>query len=202
MKVPASLVRGILMLAVAGSFSAWNPVIAQSLDSVTVQTQRDREKLKHDVNEFVASAIAKLPNDATLERWTIAMCPLVAGLDRDQGEFVLARLSQIARNARVPLGGQQCTPNFYVVITPNPEPILRKWAKHPQMFNYETRSALKHFVEDPRAVRVWYNVGATSIDGAGLVSDILDTSSIHARKTVLRWHLIDYRVILVSVSPM
>jgi hypothetical protein len=31
-------------------------------------------------------------------------------------------------------------------------------------------------------VRVWYNADATSIDGAALVSEVLDTSSIHAKK--------------------
>jgi hypothetical protein len=97
MKVPASLVRGILMLAVAGSFSAWNPVIAQSLDSVTIQTQRDREKLKHDMNEFVASAIAKLPNDATLERWRAVACTT--------GTSMLPRISCSRGGAPCPLAG-------------------------------------------------------------------------------------------------
>jgi hypothetical protein len=155
---------------------------ADNLDSVTVQA-RDREKLKHDVNEFVATAIVQSHNNESLERWTYApVCPLVAGVSQAQGEFMLARLSQIARAAGVAVAGEKCSPNFYVIISADPGPALKKWTQHPAVFNYETGTELRHFLGTPRPVRVWYNEGATGIDGAGMVSAILDTSSIHAKK--------------------
>ena len=44
------------------------PVRADSLDQITVQAQRDREKLKHDVNDFVSSVLVK-PREESLMRW-------------------------------------------------------------------------------------------------------------------------------------
>jgi hypothetical protein len=62
------------------------------------------------------------------------------------------------------------------------EPGLKQTIKSGgQTFNYETGARLKSFVDSPRPVRVWYNVGVTSIDGASMVSRLLDTSSVRAR---------------------
>jgi len=44
------------------------------------------------------------------------MCPLVAGLSREAGEFVLTRLSQIAMSAHAPLGSATCKPNLFVLV--------------------------------------------------------------------------------------
>jgi hypothetical protein len=49
---------------------------ADPVDSITVQAQREREKLEHDVNMFVSTAIAQSHYDESLERWTYApVCP-------------------------------------------------------------------------------------------------------------------------------
>ena len=88
-------------------------ISADSLDQITVQAQRDREKLKHDVNDFVSSAIVKSRGES-LMRWDHPLCPLVAGLAREPAEFVLRRLSDIARSIHVPLGKETCKPNFIV----------------------------------------------------------------------------------------
>src|SRR5271169_3550267 len=70
------------------------PVSADTPESITVQAQREREKLEHDVNQFVSTAIAQSHYDKSLERWTYApVCPLVAGVSKELGEYVLARVS-------------------------------------------------------------------------------------------------------------
>jgi hypothetical protein len=51
----------------------------------------------------------------------------VAGLNKQQGEFVLARLSEIAKTAGAPLGAETCKPNLYVIVTPDPELLLKQW---------------------------------------------------------------------------
>lgn len=187
MDVPApSMCRVILALVVALgiSFSAI-AVSAESLDQITVQAQRDREKLKHEVNAFVSTAIVQSHYDESLERWNIEkVCPLVAGLNKEQGEFILARLSQIVKTAGAPLGSEKCKANFFVIFSKDPEPGLKQLANHHDAaaFNYETGAQLKKFVESPRPVRAWYNAGTTSVDGANLVSAILDSSSVHARQ--------------------
>jgi hypothetical protein len=55
------------------------------------------------------------------------MCPLVAGLAQAQGEFMLARISDIARRAAVPLGDEHCRPNFYIVATADRAELLKAW---------------------------------------------------------------------------
>jgi hypothetical protein len=186
MDVSAAGARGCGWLAAALLVLTANavPADADSLDQVTVQTQRDREKLKREVNAFVASAIVQSHYDESVERWNNEkICPLVAGLNKEQGEFILARVSQIARNAGAPVGPENCKPNFFVIFSKDPGSGLKALANHhdAEAFNYETGTRLKRFVETPRPVRIWYNAGTTSVDGANLVSSMLDSSSAHAR---------------------
>jgi hypothetical protein len=183
--VTGAYVSGWIVTALVILSTVVMPAAADSLDQITVQAQRDREKLKHEVNAFVSTAIVQSHYDESLERWTYApMCPLVAGLNKEQGEFILARLSQIAKNSGAPLGPEKCKPNFFVIVSSDPEPRLKRLADrhNGEAFNYETGAQLKAFVETSRPIRVWYNVGATSIDGAGMVSGFLDTGSIHVKK--------------------
>ena len=144
------------------------------LDTVTVEAQRERKELEREVNEFVFAVTVRSVHDS-LSRWNTPVCPLVAGLPKEQGEFVLARLSQIATAAKAPLAGEHCTANFYVVVTPRPELLLKKWqARDRRMF--DTRNgmgSLRRLLDTPRAVRVWYNVGFTSTDGNPITSDSL-----------------------------
>jgi hypothetical protein len=183
---PSALSRAGWISAVAVVLTASAvPVSADTPESITVQAQREREKLEHDVNMFVSTAIAQSHYDESLERWTYApVCPLVAGVSKELGEFVLARVSQIAGTAGAPLGAEKCKPNFFVIVSPDdPAPRLTKLTHKNggQLFNYETGEELKKFVEISRPVRVWYNTGATSIDGASMMSELFDTGSEHAK---------------------
>jgi hypothetical protein len=97
----------------------------------------------------------------------------VAGLPKAQGEFVLARLSQIATAVKAPLAGGHCKPNFYVVVASQPELLLKKWQRRDRRM-FDTRNGVGHltsFLDTPRAVRVWYNVGFVSSDGRPINSD-------------------------------
>lgn len=137
---------------------------ADSVDQITVQAQR--EKLKTEVDRFVSSAVVQSRYDGALERWTyLAVCPQVAGLNKAQGEFLLSRLSQIATSAGVPLGGDKCKPNFFVIVTEEPESALKKITSAHGIFDSQRGPALDQFVATPRPIRVWRNIGLTSIDG-------------------------------------
>jgi hypothetical protein len=157
------------------------PSRADSIVQPPVPVQR--EQLKREVDAFVSNAIAQSHNDTSPERWNKEVCPLVAGLNKEQGEFILARLSQIAKAAGAPLGDEKCNPNFFIVFSKDPEPGLRRLADHhdARAFNDETKAQLKQFVETPRPARVWYNAGKTSVEGTLLVAAILDPSSGAAR---------------------
>lgn len=158
---------------------------ADTLPGLTVEAQRQHEQLKHDVNAFVATAIVQSRFGETLERWTHEpVCPLVSGLKKDQGEFILARLSQIVRNAGAPLGPENCKPNFFIIVSSAIDPWLKKIAgsNGARAFNYETGPQLRKFLETPRPIRVWRNAGLTSIDGSAMMSSLTDMSDPHAAK--------------------
>lgn len=158
--------RLMLLAAAIGVAVFTHAVRAESLDQITVQAQRDREKLKHEVSDFVSSAIVK-SRDESLMRWDHPVCPLVAGLEREPAEFVLHRLSDIARSAHVPLGKESCKPNFFVIVAQNPSTFLKLlWRRKPRLF--DTSHGIvqaRRFIETSRPVRVWYNASDIGIDG-------------------------------------
>lgn len=144
-----------------------------ALDSITVEAQRQHDALEKQVDSFVLGAIVHYSN-VSLGRWDRPVCPLVAGLPKEQGEFVLARLSQIAAAAGASLGQADCKhPNLYIVVTADPERFLKKWRSRDMRMFDDTHGELpiKRFLDTPRAIRVWYNTAATDQDGTSLPLD-------------------------------
>jgi hypothetical protein len=137
------------------------------LDKITVQGERGRDQLKNDVHKFLASAAIHYNDATSMARWNTPVCPMVAGFTRDQGEYILGQLSQIARAAQVPLGSSKCAPNLYIVVTSNPEATLKLWnRKYPHLFDTSRgEPEFKDFIESPRPVRVWYNGLFKGADG-------------------------------------
>ncbi len=154
---------------------------ADSLDQITVQAQRDREKLKHDVDTFVSSVIVPPLNYGdTLWRWEDKVCPLVAGLNKAQGESVLSRLSQIVKSVGAPLGSETCKPNFYVIVASDPELLLKRWWKRdPDLFAGENGAIVKRFLATPRPIRVWYSADTRGADGNFIIG-LMDATSLRA----------------------
>jgi len=152
---------------------------ADSLGSVTVEAQRDREKLKKGIEKFVRTAVIRPRTDDSLLRWDHAVCPLVAGLDRDAGEFFLQRFSDNARAAKVPLAPPDCKPDLFIIVTSEPARFLTLWWKRsPRLFNTHFGIApVKRFIEVDRPVRVWYNAVLSNADGGPLIGGILDGSA-------------------------
>ena len=158
-------VAGVLGLLALSAFAHAEPPPAAAtppnehggLDTVTVEARR-RKELEHEVDHFVNSVTGH-PWGESAPRWNEKICPLVAGLPQTEGEFVLARLSQIAQQVHAPLAGEQCEVNFYVVLTHEPHVLLKKWyARDKRMFATRNgRGAINSFLDSPRPVRVWYN---------------------------------------------
>ena len=170
--------------AVAVLTSLANPVSADPIDTITVQAQRDKAKLEREVNKFVSSTIVPPSrSDESLWRWKDNVCPLVAGLNKEQGEFVLARLSEIAKTAGAPLGSETCKPNLYVIVTPDPELLLKRWWRRDvDLFDGEAGPAVKRFLETPRPIRVWYSASTVGADGQFFIG-LLDATSERAKPT-------------------
>ncbi len=137
-----------------------------AVPEVTVQAQR--ELIESRVRSYVSDSLY-LENDESPARWTSPVCPAVVGMDRDQAQSVLLRLSEIARAAGVPLAGADCTPpNLTVFLTAQPTSFLKKWAKmrHDRIFGDGAPRAINDFIDIPRPVRVWYNTAQVAATGA------------------------------------
>ncbi len=159
-----------------------NSVSADSIDTITVEAQRNREKLEREVNRFVSSTIVPPSHyGQSLWRWKDQVCPLVAGMNKQQGEFVLARLSEIAKTAGAPLGSETCKPNLYVIVTPDPELLLKQWwRREVDLFDGEAGLTVKRFLETPRPIRVWYSASTVGADGQFFFG-LLDETSNRAK---------------------
>jgi hypothetical protein len=141
------------------------------LETVTVEARR---QLERQVSHYVSSVVVHYHQDS-LVRWNVPICPLVAGLSRERGEFMLWRISQIAAAIRAPLASEHCKANFYVVVTPEPDLLLKKWShRNPNMYN--TANGVGHinsFLHAPHPIRCWYNTEFRSSDGDAVSPDTL-----------------------------
>ena len=147
-------------------------------DTVTIEAKRIRE-LQRQISHFVSSFDVTYLNDS-LQRWNVPICPLVAGMSREGGEFILARLSQIARDSHAPLAAENCRPNLYVVVTDNPNLLVEKWIKRDRgMFNTcNGYGYVKQFLNSRQPVRAFYNATLISTDGAHRDLGALDVAGM------------------------
>ncbi|HSC07070.1 MAG TPA: hypothetical protein VLD59_09615 [Steroidobacteraceae bacterium] len=128
----------------------------RELESVTVEAQRER--ITKQVSQFVTSIVLPARHES-LARWQVPICLGVAGLPPTGNEFVKKRISQIAADSGVPLGSQGCAFNFVVVVTSDPETLLKEWwAADPRLFNRDRGvGGVKRLISAELPVRVWYN---------------------------------------------
>jgi len=154
----------LLLAAIGASATAAPPDATQPLDQVTVEAHR--QQLEERVTAFV-SKLAHPNFDRSLRRWLVPVCPLVAGLPQVQGEFMLARLSEVARQAGVPLAGEKCSPNLHIVATADPSGLLKSWRRRDRRLYGDAMPAeVQHFLTHTHPVMVWYNAAVTE-DGGG-----------------------------------
>jgi hypothetical protein len=157
----------------AAPASAPSPPPGQRLETITVEAARHREVVERQVRSFVTQ-IAIKPYDSSLARWqtVVPICPLVAGLPREDGEFILARVSKIAAAAGAPLAPEHCKPNLYIVFSADPDALLKAWNKRDvRMFGDESDQGgakIRKFLNSNSPIRVWYNAELYSEEGVPL----------------------------------
>jgi hypothetical protein len=176
----------------------------EHLDTVTVEAARQREMVVRQVSKFV-SGITVVRSDQSLANWQreIPICPLVAGLPREDGEYMLRRLSQIAQSAGAPLAPEHCKPNLYIVVTSEPDALLKAWSKRDvRMFDNgddHGGAGIRKFLDAKVPVRAWYNVEIYNSDGTPLKYLGLDPASsitgvrVNAHSTATRIRFNDVR---------
>ena len=131
------------------------------MSQVTIDAQR--QALEHRVFQFVTTITAEPGSYESLARWHNKICPAVAGLPQDRGDFVLERISTIARAAGAPLGPGKCDPNLFVLFTPDPTKLIKDMVSH-NAGRFVALSglradgaALKKFADNTLPIRAWYN---------------------------------------------
>ncbi len=133
------------------------------LDSVTVTAKRRREIIEQRISRFVSS-IAIRSHTESLARWQVPICFFVAGASSSIAEFIQKRVLQIATDAGVPAAAGDCKPNFVIVLTPEPEELLRSWwSEAHQLFNKDRGvGGIERFIESEEVIRAWYNACSVS----------------------------------------
>lgn len=149
--------------------------------TITVETPRDHATIERDVRTFVNAIVVK-PGDESLARWQsqIPLCPLVAGMSGNDGEYFLSRISKAAAAAGAPLAPAQCKGNYFIVFTADPEGVIKAWSKRDvHMFDDETDQGgtkIREF-NAPQSVHVWYNAEYYQLDGTPLGNEEGRTST-------------------------
>jgi hypothetical protein len=135
-----------------------SPPASEALQEVTVTAQRAR--LAKRVSKFVDQIAARADeNDEGLPLWDTPVCPSVTGVTRQAGEFLLWRISEIARAAGVPVAGEDCRPNLFIFVTAQPKELLEAMAKRKRAVTFGISArplTVDEFIATPRPVRVWY----------------------------------------------
>ena len=151
------------VLAPAVVLAEPRPGIATTVEGVVVApSDKALNELAHD---YVSGIVARKPQ-RSLVRWRRPICPLVAGLPQDKGEYVLARLSEVAREANAPLGAPNCRANLYVVVSDEPQRLLALWSQHDhRLFGSGLPAVVARFVATDKPVRVWHNWILEQADG-------------------------------------
>src|SRR5687768_14974914 len=128
------------------------------LESVIVEAKRRRERIDKQVSEFVYS-IAGPGKVESLARWNVPVCVATAGLTAAEADFVKKRIAQIATDADVSVGGPACGPNFAVIVTTEPEELLKAWrSEEHRLFNLDRGAGgVNRFIQADQPVRVWHN---------------------------------------------
>jgi hypothetical protein len=126
-----------------------------------------RAELAPRVDAFVNSILV-LEQGEGLARWHVPVCPLVTGLRQEDGEFILWRISEVARGAGVPLAGERCHPNLFVVVTLDPKRLLTDLEKRQRAttFGQAPPADIDEFIATSRVARVWYNCAMETPDSS------------------------------------
>jgi hypothetical protein len=194
--VTAQRVLALFLAALGASAAAAGPPEpSKPLDQVTVEAHR--QALEERVSAYVQK-LAHPSIDRSLRRWIVPVCPLVAGLTQPQGEFMLARLSEIARRVGVPLAGEKCSPNLDIVATEDPIGLLKSWRHRDRnLYGDAMPGQVQRFLSHGRAVMVWYNAATAQAGGGALdpSAAILGTSYLptnhHPKGTRIQFEAVD-----------
>jgi hypothetical protein len=113
--------------------SSAKPSPSETLQEVTVTAQR--ATLSKRVTAFVGK-ITKPLLEGGLTLWHRPVCALVSGVTQEEGEFILERISDVARADHIPLGSENCHPNLFILVSKQPQELLTGMSKRNVWFTF------------------------------------------------------------------
>ena len=148
------------LVLLAGAAVA-DPSTTQPPSQVTIEARQ--EELKNRVSAFVGDVMSQDAGSMgePIAVWNWPLCFSVSGLPKEEAVYVLNRISKDAEIVGAPLAKDErgCHPNFVVIVTPEPEKVLRAWYHRNQLiYNCAFPWPVNDFVGTPQPVRVWYNL--------------------------------------------
>jgi hypothetical protein len=129
---------------------------------------------------FVEQVSAPSPAADQIARWDDDICMSVLGLDQEQGQFVVDRISYRAEGVGLAAGGVGCRPNVFVFFAADADTFARRLVdERKSLFAYyheehvvtRGREALEDFAQTSRPVRWWHVAQTRGADGDRLGSD-------------------------------
>jgi hypothetical protein len=134
------------------------------LESIEVTAQR--EVLRKSLTTFVSNVT--IADGSNTARWRTSLCPSVVGTAPDQGEFVKARIREVATFAGAPVGDSAtCAANLLIFLTTQPDELVAQLkARYPKLFDNMTTDEITGAVPTAHAVRIWQRYGLRNADGS------------------------------------
>lgn len=188
--------RALLILAISGTaplvLAADPPAPAVESSSAAPANQVGRQPeivISGDRAEFTTK-ITTFINSITdfdlgdpsrgLARWIDPVCPLVTGLSKESGEYILGRVTEIANAAGAPLGGEKCHPNLFIIATKQPDVDLRDlYKRHDQeVFGGADPDVVEGFIAKHRPVKTWYDTVQKTPEGLPLIQESFPGESV------------------------
>jgi hypothetical protein len=140
-----------------------------SLPQVTVEGHLlEKKTWRFAINVTAASGFFL---DEAVQQWRRPICPFVAGLPPSDGQFVFDHLVSVFDSVGVPRGKAGCHPNFFFVVTDEPETLLKgAWKRNWHLFGDVSPTLVERFIHTRRPVRVWYNNILAGADGPAVAA--------------------------------
>jgi len=130
------------------------------------------EKVRTYISQITAVPVWSI--DVPVQLWKRPICPLVAGLPAEEGEFVFDRLADVLTAIGATRGGPGCHPNFFIVVTSEPEALLNGvWGRNWHVFGDASATLVRRFIARPLPVRIWYNNTPASTDRSPVTTSIV-----------------------------
>jgi len=159
------------------------------------------------VRDFV-KALTPAPS-GSIPRFIDAVCPTVSGLVPAQKEAVTARLRAVAASAGIPVGPLGCTPNMFVIATPDKRAFIELLSKRrAYSFGLMTAREIRRLARSPGPAAAWQLEGPVDSNGIPLPFDedigayVNPTTDAASRITTLGGRGFDAAALVVETGAL